>query len=128
MKNQWTLLEDRGIGGEPLYQDEQGFVRMELLPDALRQQLPTRGSIEDEPDPTVYAKFFHITSSFYWYVLAFDGEDILYGYVSSPMAEEFGTFSLSELENIGDSTRMVMPIERDLVFTPRPLSEAKKEA
>ncbi|PLS86532.1 MAG: hypothetical protein CYG60_06735 [Actinobacteria bacterium] len=130
MKNGWTLLREKGLGGEALYEDGQGFVRMELLPEELRTQLPALGSTDGQgEDATVYAKLFSPSGPFTWYVTEFDGEDTCFGYIlnaATPRFSELGYFSLSELEGIGDARRLVLPIERDVTFSPQPLSEAKK--
>ncbi len=130
MKNDWTLLEEKGLGGEALYEDEQGFVRMELLPERIREQLPALGAQDGLRDEAiVYAKLFSPSGPFTWYVTEFDGEDTCFGYIlnaARPMFSELGYFSLSELEGIGDARRLVLPIERDVTFSPQPLSEAKE--
>jgi hypothetical protein len=96
---------------------------MKLLTEELRAQIPPLYSTEKESDPIVYVKFFTPWSNWTWYVLEFDGEDIFFGYVKGFEAE-LGYFSLSELEGIRGPWGL--KIERDLYFTPKPLSEVKK--
>lgn len=96
---------------------------MELLSDDVRKRLPPLYSQEQVEDPLVQVKFFYPDFSWTWYGIEFDGEDTFFGYVVGFEAE-LGYFSLSELmENRG---KLGMSIERDLYFTPKPLSEVKK--
>jgi hypothetical protein len=95
---------------------------MRLLTDELREQLPPLYSQEHVTDPQVLCKFFTPDSQWTWYVLEFDGEDIFFGYIIGFEAE-LGYFSLLELESVRGPWGL--PIERDLWFTPCPLSEVK---
>jgi hypothetical protein len=95
---------------------------MNLLTDELREQLPPLYEQETEEDPWVYCKFFTPDSSFTWYVLEFDGEDILFGYVVGQFSE-LGYFALSELETVRGPWGL--PIERDEWFQLCRLSEVK---
>jgi hypothetical protein len=92
---------------------------MALLPESIRQTIPALYSQEAVEDPIVRVKFFHPLSSFRWYVTEFDGEDLFFGLVQG-LEEELGYFSLSELESV---RVLGLPVERDLYFTPKPLSE-----
>lgn len=101
----------------------EGVRDMELLSDDVRKRLPPLYSQEQVEDPLVQVKFFYPDFSWTWYGIEFDGEDTFFGYVVGFEAE-LGYFSLSELmENRG---KLGMSIERDLYFTPKPLSEVKK--
>ena len=95
---------------------------MKLLTQEIRKKLPPLGSQDNNPDPTIIVKFFCPWNSWSWYAYEFDGEDIFFGYVRGDF-NEFGTFSLSELESIRGP--MGLTIERDLYFTAKPLSECK---
>ena len=95
---------------------------MKLLTQELKKQLPPIGSQDQEADPTVYAKFFCPWNHWTWFAYEFDQEDIFFGFVKGDF-DEYGTFSLSELESIKGP--MGLTIERDLYFTPRPLSQCK---
>ena len=108
---------------------------MKLLTKALRQQLPPLYAQESAPDPIAYAKFFTPSSSWTWYATEgsaqFDPDKhdqgevdfIFFGFVIG-FEKEWGYFSLKEMESVrgpfGPS------IERDLYFTPGPLSEVLK--
>jgi hypothetical protein len=95
---------------------------MALLPESIRQTIPALYSQEAVEDPIVRVKFFHPLSSFRWYVTEFDGEDLLFGLVQG-LEEELGYFSLSELESV---RVLGLPVERDLYFTPKPLSALRQ--
>ena len=95
---------------------------MKLLTQELRKQLPPIGATDNQTDPTVYVKFFCPWNHWSWFAYEFDQEDIFFGYVKGDF-NEYGTFSLSELESIKGP--MGLTIERDLYFTPRPLSQCK---
>jgi len=110
---------------------------MKLLTQALRKQLPSLYSQEHEPDPLVICKFFHPMSSMTWYAIEGSPVDengyydtdkekvdfVFFGWVYSDFPE-MGYFALSELESV---KVMGLGIERDLHFTPKKLSEVKKE-
>ncbi|MBN2286049.1 MAG: DUF2958 domain-containing protein [Tissierellales bacterium] len=93
---------------------------MKLLTHEIRQKLPPLGSQAENPDPTVLVKFFCPWNHWTWYAYEFDGEDIFFGYVQGDF-NEFGTFSLSELESVRGP--MGLTIERDLYFQPKRISE-----
>lgn len=96
---------------------------MELLTEELRARLPPLYATDEEQDPLAICKFFHPRSSWTWYAIEFDGEDLFFGLVEGHFTE-LGYFSLSELESFRDSWGL--GIERDLHFEPTPLSELMK--
>ena len=96
---------------------------MELLPKELRAQLPPLYSQEQEADPLVICKFFTPDSSWTWYVLEFDGQDVFFGLVVG-FEEELGYFRLSELIQVRGP--FGLPIERDIHFQPTRLSLVRK--
>lgn len=107
---------------------------MKLLTTELKAKIPALYSQENEKDPMVICKFFDPTGSWSWYVLEgqeekYDyGTDFLFfGYVMG-FDNELGYFTLHELETAkqGSTGLQSLPIERDLYFTPRRLSEIKK--
>ncbi len=95
---------------------------MKLLTEELRRTIPRLYATEREQDPLVAAKFFTPWSSWTWYVLEFDGEDLFFGLVCGH-ERELGYFSLSELESIRGPGGL--RIERDEHFTPARLSAVK---
>jgi hypothetical protein len=95
---------------------------MKLLTQEIKNKLPDIGSQDQEKDPVVHTKFFCPWNHWTWFAYEFDGEDIFFGYVKGDF-DEFGTFSLSEMESVKGP--MGLGIERDLYFTPKPLSQCK---
>lgn len=93
---------------------------MELLTIELRHQLPALYAQADSPDAIAYAKFFTPTRNWTWYATEFDGVDTFFGLVQGP-EEELGYFSLSEMESL----RGAVWVERDLYFTPTPISQLR---
>ena len=96
---------------------------MKLLTAELKKQLPPLYATEKANDPCVICKWFTPDSSFTWYVLEFDGEDLYFGLVDG-FEIELGYFSLSEIASLRGP--LGLRVERDLFFTPTPLSEIRK--
>ena len=71
-------------------------ITIELLPKALREQLPPLYSQEAVADPLVICKFFTPDAQWTWYALEFDGDDVFFGWVLG-LEQELGYFLLSEL-------------------------------
>ena len=92
---------------------------MKLLTEKIRRRLPKLRETEGRDDPIVQVKFFTPDSSWTWFGIEFDGKDLFYGLVDGH-CQEFGYFSLSELESIRGP--LGLPIERDLYFKPTPVS------
>ena len=115
---------------------------MKLLTKEIQQKLPKLYSQENEKDPLVVCKFFDPTGSWTWYAIEGSPVDasglydtdrekvdfLFFGYVAG-VEPELGYFSLSELEACkkGLTGLRALPIERDIFFTSRRLSEVKKE-
>ncbi len=78
------------------------------------------GETEGEADPLVRVKFFYPDFSWTWYAIEFDGDDLFFGLVDG-FERELGYFRLSEL--LANRGKMGMEIERDLFFSPTPLSK-----
>lgn len=96
---------------------------MKLLTQELRNRIPPLYAVEHDADPMVQAKFFTPWSHWTWYAIAFDGNDIFFGFVDGDVPE-LGYFSLAELEGIQGP--LGLRVERDLYFTPCRLSEVKQ--
>ncbi len=96
---------------------------MKLLTNELRRQLPPLGATSKQDDPPAICKFFMPDSSWTWYAIEFDGDETFYGLVDG-FEQEFGTFSLAELETLRGA--MGLPVERDLHFQPAPVSKFLK--
>ena len=105
---------------------------MKLLTKELRRRLPPIGSTDGMGDKAIaQVKFFTPDSSWTWFVveggpvLDEEGNEVdfeLFGLVYG-LEKEIGYFCLSELESV--TGPLGLAIERDLYFTPRPLSECK---
>lgn len=96
---------------------------MKLLTAENRKALPALYSQDGKGfEAIAHVKFFTPDSSWTWYATEFDGEDTFFGLVSGH-EEELGYFSLSELQSV--TGPMGLHIERDIHWTPRPLSECK---
>ena len=65
-------------------------------------------------------KFFTPWSNWTWYGVEFDGEDIFFGLVYG-FEEEWGSFSLSELESVTGPGGL--KVERDLYFKPTKIKD-----
>lgn len=76
----------------------------------------------DAPDnPVAYVKLFDPTSGWTWYIASYDPTTrIAYGLVHG-FEDEYGYINMSEL--VALRGRFGLPIERDLWWTPQPLSE-----
>lgn len=101
---------------------------MMLLTKELRAKLPALYSQENVKDPTVVVKFFCPYSSWTWYGIEFDGTDLFFGLVQG-FEEELGYFSLKELSELTMSFGgiEVPGVERDLNWSPRPLSQVRTQ-
>lgn len=99
---------------------------MQLLSDELRAKLPPLYSQEKDKDPMVYAKFFTPDANWTWYATEGEqqnGDFIFFGYVIG-QEREWGYFSLNELSTARGPWGL--PIERDLYFDPKRISEIKE--
>ena len=97
---------------------------MELLPSEIRALLPNLYAQSSVEDPIAYVKLFSPYANWTWFILEIDQEgDECFGFVIG-FESEFGYFSLSELAAQGDS--FWTTVERDLLFTPQPLSVARQ--
>jgi hypothetical protein len=105
-----------------LYQIKEGGKRMKLLTKELRAKLPKLYETEDVPveEKTVVVKFFTPDSSWTWYAVEFDGEDLFFGLVDG-FEKEWGYFSLRELQSV--KGKLGLPIERDLYFEPTKIKD-----
>ena len=94
-----------------------------LIPTSLAADLPPLYATEKQPDAPARIKLFTPDSSWTWYVVEYDpAERLCFGLVIGH-ERELGYFSLAELEGIRGPTGL--PIERDLHFSPTPLSQCR---
>ncbi len=97
---------------------------MKLITDETRRQLPQLYATQDQPDPVVQVKFFTPWTGWTWYATEFDGLDTFFGYVDG-LEAEWGYFSLRELEQVEGPGGL--RVERDMYFTPAPISKVLSE-
>jgi len=100
---------------------------MKLLTKKLLKRFEEVGRQESVKDPLVIAKFFNPTGAGTWYATEYYPETReFFGYVSifGDYNDEFGYFSLDELENY--KGQFGLGIERDLHFGEHKLSEVAK--
>ena len=95
---------------------------MKLVTKAVRRQLPSLYSTEQEKDPLAMAKFFTPWTNWTWYAVEFDGEDTFWG-LANGHDKELGYFSLLELLSVRGPGGLT--VERDLNFEPTPVSKLK---
>jgi hypothetical protein len=90
----------------------------------LSAKIPELYSQEEVADPIVVAHYFSpYARQADWFVIEWDGEDLMFG-LADLGYPELGYWTLSELES---ARRGSLPlVERDLHWTPVPLSEVRK--
>lgn len=96
-----------------------------LLTKDDQRRLPALYSQEKAAEPIAYVKFFTPWTYWTWYATEYDQQDTFFGLVQGH-EEELGYFSLAELSKIRGPGGL--RIERDLHFTPTPLSKLRKRA
>ncbi len=102
---------------------------MKLLKEEIKNRLPKLYSQEDEADPICFLKFFTPDAQWTWYICEGekqeDGDWLFFSKVISPIMPEgeLGYVSLSELKTVRGA--LGLPVERDLYFTAKPLSQCK---
>jgi hypothetical protein len=83
--------------------------------------LPSTDEALDQPDPIAKIKLFDPTSQWTWFITGYDpGTRVATGRVHG-LEDEYGDFSMAEL--VEYRGRFGLPIERDLHWEPRPVSE-----
>lgn len=92
-----------------------------LMPPEIAVTVPALYSTENDDDPLVRVKIFTPDSGWTWYVLEYSPEERLCFGLVEGFEKELGYFSLNELEGV--TGPMGLRIERDLYFTPCPLSK-----
>jgi len=102
---------------------------MQLLTKQLEKRFREVGSQANAADPIVIAKFFNPCGPGTWYATEYDpATRVFFGYVSifGDHCDEWGSFSLDELENI--QLPFGLGIERDKYFTECPISQVEPKA
>lgn len=86
-------------------------------------RLPTCAAARAEENPIARVKLFDPTGSWTWFISGYDPEDRIAWGVVVGFEREYGDIYMPELVAIRGG--FGLPIERDLYWTPVPLSEAK---
>ena len=96
-----------------------------LIPQTLLSDIPDLYATEGQTNPLCHVKLFTPDSNWSWYIIEFSKADrsTCYGYVQG-LDSELGYFTLEELESVHGP--LGLAIERDLSFTPTPLTTIKK--
>lgn len=125
--NMWEVKpagkSQRWVRGAETFAASRGGRGHQMMTKELASQIPKLYSQEEVSDPTVVAHYFTPYGRGDWFVIEWDGQDLMYG-LADLGYPELGYFSLSELES---AYRGGLPlVERDLYWTPVPLSEVQK--
>ncbi len=101
---------------------------MKLITKEIKERFKKIGSQETIKDPIVVTKYFSAMNNWRWYATEFIPEDNMFFGMVCGFEKELGYFSLSEFKelNKNKSEFPFPPIERDLTFSPKSLSEALK--
>ena len=96
-----------------------------LMPESVARTIPQLYATENETDPVAKVKWFTPDSSWTWYVTEYDPKERLCFGLVDGLERELGYFSLTEIENARGPCGL--RVERDLYFSPKPLSELKQK-
>ena len=97
---------------------------MKLLTKEIKTKAEKQYDKGSDMDQEVVAKFFNPIGQGTWYLMNKSPEDSYCWGIVDWMALEVGSFDIKELEET--ELPMGMKIERDLYFSPKPLSEIKE--
>lgn len=92
-----------------------------LFPAGVLKKIPNKPPTE--ADPVVYAKLFYPDFGWTWYVMSVDPSLVAYCYVEG-FEKECGDVSIQEL--LETKGKLGYPIERDLYWKPKKLSEVRQ--
>lgn len=99
---------------------------MKLITTQIAQRFNEVWDQSEVKDPIFIAKFFNPTGSATWYASEYDpSRNICYGYVTGMVEDEWGTFSIDELEAV--KLPFGLRIERDINFGEKHYSEIIKK-
>ena len=100
----------------------------QLLPASVAKTLPALYANENTPDPVAQVKLFCPYSGAVWFLTEYSPEEgLAFGWADLGFGcGELGYIDVNEL--IGLNRRGLPLVERDLYWSPRPLSEATKAA
>lgn len=95
-------------------------------------ELPTYDEMTSS-DPIARVRLFLPNSRFAYYVTAltdYSGTAVMTGFCVSPLGSDFdegGDMAVHELLTLRDPLFQSLPIERDITWEPKPLSEVRQE-
>ena len=94
---------------------------MKLITKELKERFAQVGE-QAETNALVIAKYFNPCGSQTWYATEYDSElNNCYGYVTGMYVDEWGYFSIDELEQL--ALPFGLTIERDIHFTEKSISQ-----
>lgn len=97
---------------------------MELIPKELLESIPKLYETEELVNPTCHIKLFTPDARWTWYIIEISiDENLCYGYVQG-LDNELCYFSLDEIKQVKGP--LGLKVERDLSFTPKPLSKLRE--
>lgn len=95
---------------------------MELITNELRERFEIIGNQSEDLNPIIITKFFNPSGVGTWYVSEFEPDtNICFGYVTGLGHNEWGYFSLTELEAL--ELPLGLKIERDRSFREQRFEE-----
>lgn len=96
---------------------------MKLITKEIEKKFAKIGNQDGIPDPIVVAKFFNPSGGATWYATEYEPAlNVGFGYVTGLGTDEWGYFSVSELESI-KCPPFGLPIERDIHCGEKKISE-----
>ncbi len=99
---------------------------MKLITPELEARFKEVGNQSEVDNPLIIAKFFDPVGSATWYATHYDAEtETCYGYVTGLGFDEWGSFSVKELESI--QRPLGVTIERDIYFDEISFNDQFKE-
>jgi hypothetical protein len=145
------MMKEYGPGGNPKQEfnapereqrrQQELLDATNLLPEILKERMPTLYSQEQERDPLVVVKYFDPVGSWSWYATEGSPVDedgymdtnkekvdfLFFGFVVG-FEPELGYFSLNDLKTAKEGLRGIraLPIERDVWFEPQRLSAVRR--
>ena len=94
---------------------------MKLIVNELTERFKEVGDQSASQDPLFIVKFFNPCGSETWYATEYDAKtNICFGYVTGMFVDEWGNFSVNELEDL--KLPFGLRIERDIHFKETPSS------
>ncbi|HBI01414.1 MAG TPA: DUF2958 domain-containing protein [Flavobacterium sp.] len=99
---------------------------MKLITKALEERFEKIGDQSEIQDPIIVAKFFNPAGRQTWYASEYDKENnICFGYVTGFDFDEWGYFSIDELESL--KLPFGLKVERDIFFKEIRFQELVKQ-